>query len=49
MNKKIYIKKSDINDSNFFYELRNDKANRRFSFNSKKTNFKNHSVGLKKI
>ncbi len=44
MDNKINIKKSSKEDSNFFYKIRNDYENRRFSFNSKKINKRNHNV-----
>ena len=44
MNNKINIKKSSKEDSNLFYEIRNNSENRRFSLNSKKINKNNHNV-----
>ena len=44
MNNKINIKKSTKEDSNLFYEIRNNSENRRFSLYSKKINKSNHNV-----
>ena len=38
----IIIKKTVKEDSKLFYQLRNDKLNRRFSLNSKKIEFDEH-------
>jgi ribosomal protein S18 acetylase RimI-like enzyme len=48
MNKKINIKKSTIDDCNFFYNIRNDSKNRKSSFNSKKIKLKDHILWFKK-
>tara|TARA_Y100000741_G_scaffold365014_1_gene358408 strand:+ start:2416 stop:3042 length:627 start_codon:yes stop_codon:yes gene_type:complete len=48
MNNKITIKKSTKEDSNFFYEVRNNSENRRFSSNSKKINKSNHNIWFNK-
>ena len=44
MNTKIKIKKSTKEDSNLFYEIRNNYENRKFSLNSKKINRNNHII-----
>lgn len=43
MNKKIYIKKSTIQDSSFFYKIRNNTENRKLSLNSKKITINEHN------
>ena len=48
MNKKINIKKSTIDDCNFFYNIRNDPKNRKSSFSSKKIKLKDHILWFKK-
>lgn len=48
MNKKINIKKSTIDDCNFFYNIRNNPKNRKSSFNSKKIKLKDHILWFKK-
>jgi len=48
MNNKINIKKSTKEDSNLFYEVRNNSENRRFSSNSKKINKSNHNIWFNK-
>ena len=45
---KIKIKKATIKDASFFYELRNDKAARKNSFNTKNIKFNNHLKWYKK-
>ena len=42
MNKKINIKKSTIDDCNFFYNIRNDSKNRKSYFSNKKIKLKDH-------
>ena len=48
MNKKINIKKSTIDDCNFFYNIRNDSKNRKSSFSNKKIKLKDHILWFKK-